>query len=243
MPPDAGSIDWDFPALVDAWNLYGLPALLIVVGAVFVIRHFTRGASERAAGHGEWSSQRATGPRRITVRTIALIHVGLAIRAGIGLAQELMTLRTQGVPQSFPVTGIVAPTVAVLMNLTVGHGLWHLRPWGRRVAIGWDALVAILTALIAAWQWKYQATVRLDQWPDYLVSDGLPWFLLAVMLLPATRAVFATPAPPAAGSRSSPLTTAAILLLVVVTSTILVDAAGWAAVSLDEPAAPSLPGP
>ena len=169
------------------------------------------------------------------MRTIALIHVGLAIRAGIGLAQELMTLRTQGIPQSFPVTGLVAPAVAVLMNLTVGHGLWHLRPWGRRVAIGWDGLVAVLSALIAGWQWKFHAAVRLDQWPDYLVSDGLPWFLLAVMLLPRTRAVFAAPADsPAARSRFSPLTMVALLLLVVVISTILVDAAGWLASTLGE---------
>src|SRR4051794_32532019 len=78
MPPDAEPMDWDFPALVDAWNLYGLPALLVVVGVVFVIRHFTQGATERAAEHGESSSQQATGSRRITVRTIALIHLGLA---------------------------------------------------------------------------------------------------------------------------------------------------------------------
>ena len=158
-----------------------------------------------------------------------------------------MTLRTQGIPQSFPVTGLVAPAVAVLMNLTVGHGLWHLRPWGRRVAIGWDGLVAILSALIAGWQWKYHAAVRLDQWPDYLVSDGLPWFLLAVMLMPRTRAVFAIPpetVSPARG-RSSPLTWIAALLLLVVISTILVDAAGWAAGCLAamRRSAPSLPSP
>src|SRR3954447_27008032 len=155
MPPDAEPMEWDFPALVDAWNLYSLPALLVVVGAALVIRLLMRGATGTA------------GSRRTTVRTIALIHLGLAVRAGIGLAQELMTLRTQGIPQSFPVTGIVAPAVAVAINLIVGHGLWRLRPWGRRVAIGWDALVAIFTTLIAAWQWRFHAAVRLDQWPDY----------------------------------------------------------------------------
>jgi hypothetical protein len=229
MIADAGSMEWDFPTIAAWWNLYGLPVLLLVVGAV-IIRRFMRGTTD-------------TEPRRITVRTIALIHLGQAIRAGIGLAQELMTLREQGIPQSFPVTGLVAPTVSVLMNLAVGHGLWHLRPWGRRVAIGWDALVAVLTALIAGWQWKYSASVRLDQWPDYLVSDGLPWFVLAVMLRPKTRAVFATPNPPDAGSRSSPLSAVAILLLVIVISTVLVDAAGWAATPLDEAADPGLSGP
>src|SRR5690242_862933 len=117
MTPEAGPMDWDFPALAEAWNLYGLPAILFAVGTVLVIRLLMRGAT--ATG----------GSRRTTMRTIALIHVGLAIRAGIGFAQELMTLRTQGIPQSFPVTGLVAPAVAVVMNLLVGHGLWHLRPW------------------------------------------------------------------------------------------------------------------
>src|SRR5258707_831241 len=63
---------------------------------------------------------------------------------------------------------------------------------------GWNvyalpALLALVTALVAAWQWRFQATVRLDQWPDYLVADGLPWFLLVVMLLPGTRSVFTAP--------------------------------------------------
>jgi hypothetical protein len=136
------------------------------------------------------------------------------------------------------VTGIVAPAAAVVMNLAVGHGLWHRRPWGRRLVIGWDGLVALLTALIAAWQWRFHAAVRPDQWPDYLVSDGLPWFLLIVMLLPATRAAFTTPASTdqtgETGGRASPLAPITFLLLVIVISTVLVDAAGWAVMSLEE---------
>lgn len=236
-------MDWDFPALADAWNLLGLPALLVVVGAALVIRDLmpaARGSKPEIGG---------VDAHRTTVRTIALIHLGLAIRAAIGLAQELMTLRVQGIPQSFPVTGLFAPAVAVAMNLVVGHGLWHLRRWGRRVAIGWDGLVAILAALIAGWQWKYHAAVRLDQWPDYLVSDALPWFLLVVMLLPRTRAVFATPPATVARERGrpSPLAWTAVLLLLIVASTVLVDAAGWAASALAEMgegvAAPGEPSP
>jgi hypothetical protein len=165
MPAEAAPMGWDFPTLAAWWNLYGLPALLLVAGAVVVARQLMRGSM-------------MTEPRRTTVRMMALIHLGLAVRAGIGLAQELLTLRTQGIPQSFPVTGLVAPAVSVVMNLVVGHGLWHLRPWGRRTAIGWDPQVAILMALVVGWQWKYHAAVRLDQWPDYLVADVLPWFLL-----------------------------------------------------------------
>jgi hypothetical protein len=222
MLADVEPIDWDFPALAAWWNVYALPALLLVAGAVIAIRLSIRGSTR-------------AGFRRTTVRTIALIHLGLAIRAVIGLAQELTTLQTQGIPQSFPVTGLVAPAVSVVMNLAVGHGLWHLRPWGRWTAIGWDALVAALTVLVVGWQWKYHAAVRLDQWPDYLASDGLPWFLLMVMLLPATRRVFAGSGVSSATSgRFSPLALITFLLLAVVISTILVDAAGWVASSLEE---------
>ena len=149
------------------------------------------------------------------------------IRAGVGLAQELLTLREQGIPQSFPVTGIIVPAIAVAINLAIGHGLWRLRPWGRRLAIPWDALVAIVTALVAAWQWKYHASARLDQWPDYLVSDVLPWFLLVVMLLPGTR-LLVRRAPPGGRRRwLSPVSLAALLLLIVVASTLVVDVADW----------------
>jgi hypothetical protein len=222
MPADAEPIGWDFPTLAAWWNLYGLPALLLVVGVVVVARQLTRGSM-------------MTEPRRAAVRMVALIHLVLAVRAGIGLGQELLTLRTQGIPQSFPGTGLVAPAVSVVMNLIVGHGLWHLRPWGRRTAIGWDALAAALSALVVGWQWKYHAAVRLDQWPDYLVADGLPWFLLAVMLLPGTRRVFAgSSVPSTTPGRPSPLALVTSLLLAVVTSTVVVDAAGWAASALEE---------
>ena len=134
-------------------------------------------------------------------------------------------------------TGIIVPVIAIPVNLAIGHGLWRLRRWGRRVAIPWDALVAIITALVAAWQWKYRASARLDQWPDYLVSDVLPWFLLVVMLLPGTRLLFAGPRSAAAPGRQllpaggrrwlSVVSLAALLLLIVVISTLVVDVADW----------------
>ena len=92
------------------------------------------------------------------------------------------------------------------------------------------ALVAIITALVAFWQWKYRASARLDQWPDYLVSDVLPWFLLVVMLLPGTRLLFAGPRPASAPSGRrwlSLVSLAALLLLIVVISTLMVDVADW----------------
>ena len=66
----------------------------------------------------------------VAIRLIALTHLVQAIRAGVGLARELLTLQSQGIPQSFPVTGIVVPVIAIMANLAIGHGLFHIRPWG-----------------------------------------------------------------------------------------------------------------
>ena len=197
----------------------------------------------RVEAHGQ-DSDAALLARLGVIRLIALTHLGQAIRAGVGLARELLTLQSQGIPQSFPVTGIVVPLIAIVANLAIGHGLFHVRPWGRRAAISWNALVAVITALVAAWQWRYHATVRLDQWPDYLVSDGLPWFRLAVMLMPGTRSLFNAGRDRlrdarrnAAGlsrGRLSLLWLLALLLLIVVLSTLLVDTGGWLASALSE---------
>ena len=243
-PPDVEPMGWDFPTLADGWNLYGLPALLaLVVLAVICWRLRVRGTPPQGEVNGQ-NIDAALLASLGVIRLIALTHLGQAIRAGVGLARELLTLQSQGIPQSFPVTGIMVPVIAIVANLAIGHGLFHVRPWGRRAAISWNALVAVITALVAAWQWRYHATVRLDQWPDYLVSDGLPWFRLIVMLLPQTRCVFTAGrdritdarrnAPGLGSGRLSLVWLLALLLLIVVLSTLLVDAAGWLASALSE---------
>jgi hypothetical protein len=243
LPPDVEPMGWDFPTLADGWNLYGLPTLLaLVVLAVIRWRLRMRG-TPRAEVDGQ-DSDAALLARLSAIRLITLTHLVQAIRSGIGLARELLTLQSQGIPQSFPVTGILVPGIALVANLAIGHGLFHVRPWGRKAAISWNALVAVITALMAAWQWRYHATVRLDQWPDYLVSDGLPWFRLIVMLLPRTRSVFTAGrerllevrrnAPGLSRGRLSLVWLLALLLLIVVLSTLLIDAAGWLASALSE---------
>jgi hypothetical protein len=227
MPLEADATAWDFLSLVAWWNLYGLPSVLVAVALAVVIHQRLHRTTGSVSELPDSALAQPHLSRLVAVRMIALIHLGLALRAGVGLVQELLTLREQGIPQSFPVTGIIVPAISVAVNLAIGHGLWRLRSWGRRVAIPWDAVVAVITALIASWQWKYRASARIDQWPDYLVSDVLPWFLLAVMLMPGTRLVFA-------GSRSVPkgrwlsaVSLGALLLLIVVISTLVVDVADW----------------
>jgi hypothetical protein len=224
MPDDAPASGWDFLTLVSWWNLYGLPVLLILVGLGLVAwRRKRQGISSRDF---------------VAVRTMALVYLGLGLRAAVGLAQELLTLRAQGIPQSNPVTGMILPVVAVVVSLAIGHGLWRLRPWAHRVAIIWNVLAAATSALVTAWQWRYRAVVRPDQWPDYLVSAAVPWLLLVILLLPSVRAVFREP--PAlevdSHSTSAPRPTlvsiALLLLLLVVASTLAVDALDWTMRSL-----------
>jgi hypothetical protein len=244
MSPKIESSEWDFLSLVAGWNLYGLPGLLLLILSGWLIgRHFHRREGRRPglSDEGQLESSRSSP---FAIRTIALVHLCLAIRAGIGLVQELLTLRVQGIPQSFIVTGIIIPSIAIPANMAIGHGLWRLRPWGRILAIGWNTVVANVTASVAFWQWKHRALVRLDQWPDYLVADGLPWILLAILLLPKTRSVFAMSRNAAVSSKlnkgrtrwgeQSPLSPLALLLLCVVVSTLLVDIVDWVARSVGD---------
>lgn len=243
-PPDSEPMGWDFPTLADGWNLYGLPVILaLVMLAVICWRLSARRTLPGVEAYGQETDAALHISIRV-IRLIALTHMVQAIRAGVGLTRELLTLQSQGIPQSFPVTGIVVPVIAIMANLAIGHGLFHLRPWGRTWAIRWNALIAVITALVAAWQWRYHATVRLDQWPDYLVSDGLPWFRLVVMLLPQTRTVFTAGrdrllevrqnAPGLRRGGLSLVWLLALLFLIVVLSTLLVDAAGWWANAVSE---------
>ena len=243
MPPDVEPMGWDFPTLADGWSLYGLPALLAVVVLAVIWRRLSlRSSLPRLETNG--ANDAILLDRLAAIRLVALTHLAQAIRAGVGLARELLTLQSQGIPQSFPVTGIAVPVISITANLAIGHGLFHRRPWGRRAAITWNAILAVITGLVVFWQWRYQATVRLDQWPDYLVSDGLPWFRLVVMLLPQTRAVFTAgrdrimdarrKLPGLRRARLSVIWLLAILLLIVVLSTLLVDAAGWLASAMSE---------
>jgi hypothetical protein len=243
MPVDAEPTDWGFLSVVSAWNLIGLPLLLVFTTALVIFRFRANLAAGGQNGEQNETQKRDEEitkfrlARLTTLRRIALIHLGVAIRAGVGLAQELATLSSQGIPQSFPVTGIVAPAVAIAANVVIGHGLWHLRPWGRKASIGWDALVGVISGIAVAWQWRFQATARLEQWPDYLVSTVLSWFLLVVMLLPGTRLLFKSTreellrerpkAPETLGKPFSPLGLCALLFLFVVVSALAVDAAGW----------------
>jgi hypothetical protein len=244
MPPAPEPSAWGFLTLVAWWNLYGLPALLTIVAISAALWHVRDHPPPIPAGPAEDREARRRLTRLATIRAISFIHVGIALRAAVGLIQEILTIRTQGIPQSFPITGLFLPAIAIPANLAIGHGLFRVRRWGRRAAIVWDALWAIVALAVVYWQWRYHAAVRLDQWPDYLVADVVPWILLALMLLPGTGRLFDAPrdaigganqpqAPPQA-VRFTPLFVVAILLLLVVVSTLVIDATDWIVRSIEE---------
>ena len=244
MPAEAEPNTWDFLTLIAWWNLYGLPALLVVLALILAIRQRNRVVADTGREPSEKSQAHDSLGRLKVIRTIALIHLGLAVRRDRA-RPGAVDLALQGIPQSFPVTGIVIPAAALMVNLVIGHGLWRLQSWGRWAAIVWDALAAIIMALVMVWQWKFHVAVRPDQWPDYLVADVLPWYLLVVMLLPGTRSLFeqagevlssARKALPGTGLRRlSWLWLLAVLLLIIVCSTLLVDATDWLVRLLSEP--------
>src|SRR5262245_7621972 len=100
MPSDVElePMEWDFLSLVTGWNLYALPALLVLVAITVIIRHRNRPPAGLMMQPGDLletgvEGQAASILARVgTLRHVALIHLGLAIRAGIGLVQELLTL-------------------------------------------------------------------------------------------------------------------------------------------------------
>jgi len=237
MAAGAVSIEWDFLTLVALWNIYGLPCMLVVVEIVVLIRRRSR--SSTAVG--------LDGLR--TVRLIGLIHYGLALRSLVQLIQELLTLRVMGVAESFP--NMICWALAVLVNPFLGLALRRRRPRARRWAMAWYAFLSSIAIVVTLWRWRYHAAFDPARWPDDLVGQGLPLFLLGVMLLPRIKGVFAAkPSPPRevdselsggepasaltpTGSTSRPrawtiVSMLCLLLLIIVISTLVVDAADWA---------------
>jgi hypothetical protein len=224
------AIEWDIGALVECWNLYGLPVLLASVAIVVVIRAWSRPAMTPSRD----SSQ--------IVFRIWLIHFALAIQALIFLIQALLTMRTMGIPESFvsPVAGLIDTVV----NPVLAVGLLRRSSLTRRLAIAWYTIRSLLGILIIAWRWYYQVPFDLATWPELAVSRIMPLFLLTVMLLPRIKRVFVK------GARPEPLTAeasqpelpsprtdapmswpivslATLLLLIVASSNLIVDAADW----------------
>jgi hypothetical protein len=230
MPDIGDSTEWDFLTLVAWWNLYGLPLLLAAVAVVVVARSWwTNGVT--SAGDGA---------RAVTF--CGCIHFAWALRALIQLVQELLTFREMGIPQSFPVVGVIAPAVALLVDPILGLGLWRHRPSARWCAIAWYLYWSLIAIYVGYWMWRHHVPIDPAAWPDYVVSKGLTLCLLAVMFVPRVRQVFVTKTPtdgdtsnagPASARPSSHrawpvVSLPTLLFLIIVLSTLTVDATDWA---------------
>jgi hypothetical protein len=230
MPEPEDAIGWDFLTVIDGWILYGLPILLVVAAAVTL-----RYGRSHAKANASSDSLR-------TVRRIGLIHCALAAQSLIFLAQELLTMRTMGIPESH--ISLVVGSITTVMNTVLAFGLLHLSPIARRLALFWYALLSLISLLAIAWLYYYRVGIDPMKWPEQVVSKILPLFLLVVMLLPRAKQVFANRArlAPATAEPSDRdgaaalaegsvgwriISLAALLFLIVVCSNLVVDAADW----------------
>lgn len=229
MPDDGASNAIDFLTIVAWWNLYGLPALLVVVTVVVVVLGRRHARSAKVAG--------PVADGTLAVRRIGLIHYCLALRAAIFLVQELLTMRTMGIPES-PVI-LIPSAIGVVINPLLGLGL-RRRPPRRRTrwsAIAWYTFLSLLAIYTTYWFWQFSPGIDPARWPDDLIWLGLPVFLWVTMLLPRTRRAFAakpaTAKPPefpelAPEPKGWPwLSLLALLFLVVLSSTVAVEAVDW----------------
>ena len=230
MPEPEDAIGWDFLTVIDGWILFGLPILLVVAAAAVLSR-----------GRFDAHPSVSRVSLRVT-RRIGLIHFALAAQALIFLVQELLTMRTMGIPESH--ISLVIGSVTTVMNTALAIGVLRLSPMARRLALFWYALLSLISLLAMAWLYYYRVGIDPMKWPEQAASKILPLFLLAVMLLPRVKRVFANQArvasatgEPSNRDGAGPLaeaslgwriiSLAALLFLIVVCSNLVVDAADW----------------
>jgi hypothetical protein len=223
MVNEGGETLWDFVSLVAWWNLYGLPVLLVVVAVAVVVRRRSGPPTTR------WQD------RSRSIRRIGLIHCALALHALISLVQELLTIRTMGIPESH--VSLVGSTISTLVNPVLAFGLLRRSRTARWFAIGWYVILLLIAVVVVAWMFRYGVAVDLATWPVQLVSKVMAVFLLLVMRVFAENARSETltqksqhegslPLPEApAGWPVLPLLT--LFFLIVVCSNLVVDMADW----------------
>jgi hypothetical protein len=236
MAETGDAFEWDFITLSTAWNLYGLTALLVIVTVAVMVK----GRSRHAASFGQDSIR--------TVRRIGLIHCALSVHALIALVQELLTIRTMGIPESH--AGLISGIISTAMNPVLAVGVLRRWSWARRLAIGWYAFLSLLAILVIVWRWYYHVAFDPAAWPELAATKVMPLFLFVVMLLPRIERVFARRPRPASfedkgknpaeslASESAPgevevepqvgwtvVSLVTLLFLIVVCSNFIVDAA------------------
>jgi hypothetical protein len=226
---EGDATEWDVVTLVAWWNLYALPVLLMVAAIAILVRR-------RAGARPNFSEDFAR-----SIRRIGLIHCVLALHSLVSLVQELLTIRTMGIPGSH--VGLVSSAISTLVNPALALGLLRWRQTARRFAIGWYVFLSMIAVVVVHWMYRYGVDVDPATWPVQLASKVMPFFLLSIMLLPRTKSLFAKDArskhlsQPGDGEGSPPRALAptgwpvvsvlTLLFLLVVCSNLVVDIADW----------------
>jgi hypothetical protein len=182
-PPE--TLDDVLALSVSAWNLLGLPTMLVAVliGTVAASRYPGSGPDQRL---GRMS-------RRRVVRLIGMCHFGLACWGLTTVAGELWAYRTMGIFPSNPVTGLPGSLVAIAVDVPVGIGLWCLWRWARWGAVVLATIRVALAVIAMRYVWVHGAVVDLTEWPRFVVARAAPFLFLLVLLLPSTARAVKTP--------------------------------------------------
>jgi hypothetical protein len=226
-------IPWDFLSIIECWNLYGLPLLLVLAVTIVVARRNRLIATD------------ADAIAKQSARRLGLIHYLLALGFLLVLAQELFSIND--VRTYLSVASIFAlifqfyiPAIAITANALVGFGLRRLSRVARNLAILWNLLCSAL-AILSIWLVYPRAYFDPARWPDLVVAKLLSVILLVILLLPRMKLAFA-PGPTTNPERpdtalsvsSQSITTIdraisliTILLLLIVASTVIVDISDW----------------
>ena len=132
-----------------------------------------------------------------------------------------------GIPQSFPVTGIVWPFLTILIDLALARGLWRRSPSARRWAVGWQSVQAGVVAPVCYFLWRYSVPIEPADWPDLLVSKGLPFLIVGLLLTRAIARGFTRGETTLEGQDRPVISFVTLWLVIIAGSTVAVDLGDW----------------
>jgi hypothetical protein len=219
-PPE--TLDDALALSVSAWNLIGVPTMLLAVLVGTLV------ASQRRAGKPDPAPARSD--RRRVVRLIGLCHVGLALWCLTTVTGELWAYRTMGIFPSNPVTGLPGSLVAMAVDVPVGVGLCFLWRWARWGAVVLAAIRVAFAVIAIRYVWVHGAVVDWAEWPRFVVARAMPFFFLVVLLLPGTAQAVDTPKSTVLEPQRGDLLTLVMtrLFAVLLGSVVATDVLDWA---------------
>ena len=139
--------------------------LLVAAAALVFLRPKLRGLQAKA-------DARFDGVRILGL--VALIHLGLAARAAIALAQEVLTFREMGVAESF--ANFILGVLGVLVNPTLALGFWRRWRAAWWFGIAWYLFLSVVAINVIRWYVDYHVPIDPVWWPTH-AAWPLRWFV------------------------------------------------------------------